>query len=67
MAKLKIKKECIGMTTFVSGIGQIKITENHLDMLSRRGLSAFLEGGTKPKKLTAKKEEEKEEDGEPQS
>jgi hypothetical protein len=41
---MKVKKEFIGASTSVQGIGQIKIREDHADVLAKAGRFELLEG-----------------------
>lgn len=44
MKDLKVKKELIGASTTVQGIGQIKIREDHVSILAQAGRWDLLDG-----------------------
>jgi len=66
MANLKVKKEFIGQSTSVPGIGQIKIREDHAAILAQAGRWELLDGTfPNPKKLEPVLEVEEPKEAEP--
>lgn len=54
MARIKVKKNFIGSSISVKGLGRIKLREDHAPLLLRLGMVNYLDGITEPRKLVAK-------------